>query len=1338
MAKILNNNDDFYANAHPYKVVKTEDTGYYANAHPLKVVVVGDETGGGDGGANTEYVDKAVAEAVDESKGYTDERVEALGKTTTEIGFVQDATGTVLQYKGTEIGDPNTPFTNNVPMPLATEDYAGLASPTDVAKWNKASTALGNLNRTMLEDLEFNASASSVSITENKVNLNDGSTTVENNDLPMASATSAGLIDAEAYKTIQETVEKTNSLEKGAVATDNLLKDATQEQITAEWKSLSSIDEPYNGAKIYDTQNNKEYTYFANTNTWVVTQDGLASEVKINNFTTTAPGLIASGEEDGEVEATTNGKGKVVGWNAKVTDINNLKSSVETLNTNLNSEIANREQALEALEEQVKGVGGTKVAKVVNTYADLSGIKDLNTGDYVAVLTDEEHENKTTFYTYTKGAEQLTDVYFTGTTSALSSSIGQAEGGGIEFKNSVNVPGGNSWQIGGVAIRANSETHLPITVFVDTITTATSPVIFADGSSNLPGNEDRPEITFVNNGTTVLPIEPKTNNAHASWYNVANATIPAGTVLKFRAYEGVLTTEPTASSWDYVGSVAGDTSGQGDITLYNEYSDATDGANTAGFIKDKLAGEVIALGQRAIANPNSIALSGSDSVSGTIKANTGSIIVSNRNGSANRGDVGSWAHDNIIIGNSRSISGADSQHVAQNIVLLGNDNINSATITKMPAETVGIGYGSYATRANEVSFGYGSTNRYLTHVKDAEEENDAVNLGQLNNAKNKAWTANTAYVAGELVTNEGKIYTVTSDFTSGATFDDLDLEELSGGTVTVANAYGDSETTPISQKFMSDRLNTNVLLGTNPTTANSTAIGAIAIGNASKAYGDADNIYSGIAVGSEAQATKTGSIAVGVNAQSLGNSSVAIGADVYIKDGNSVGIGTNTQIAGTHSISIEGEIGGNNSIAIGYQSYADGAEHIALGHNAIVSGIHSMALGTYANANPEEAGYSVAIGNYSTATRDYEFSVGNLKTHNGVTAFTRYVAGVTAGVNDTDAVNVAQLKEAKNRVWQPNTAYIAGELITNDGTLYQVTTSFTSDTEFAEDNLEAIGGGGSVNVVNAYGTSTTDAISQKFINDKLNNSEVILGRNATGMTWSVAIGDGAKSTGYSSIALGGTVNKGTGESSTNTNKSIAIKGTTNGMRNIAIGANATTNNEGSIAIGSSPSGVSDQGATVVSNFGIAIGSASSSIGDNSIVIGKNSSTAGTTYSHNSIAIGASASVDSSTSSIAIGSTAKASSAPCSVAIGRHAEATNKGSIAFGWATHTTRDNEVSFGWTTPVADGSLGTPPQTRYLANVTAGVLETDAVNVKQLNDAVGNIEALLTAIDTGAGVGE
>lgn len=169
---------------------------------------------------------------------------------------------------------------------------------------------------------------------------------------------------------------------------------------------------------------------------------------------------------------------------------------------------------------------------------------------------------------------------------------------------------------------------------------------------------------------------------------------------------------------------------------------------------------------------------------------------------------------------------------------------------------------------------------------------------------------------------------------------------------------------------------------------------------------------------------------------------------------------------------------------------------------------------------------------------------------------------------------------------------------------------------------------------------------------------------------------------------------------------------------VELGREAVASNNFGIAIGESANGAG--------NWSTAIGSRAKAAGSESVAIGHGASATNTT----SLAIGKSAGASGS-NAIAIGNSLSAGGRAAisigtnssgagerAVVLGGWAHATKRDSVAVGSLSTTSRNNEVSIG------DPSNADVP-TRFLANVKAGELDTDAVNLKQLNDAVAGLQA-------------
>lgn len=255
----------------------------------------------------------------------------------------------------------------------------------------------------------------------------------------------------------------------------------------------------------------------------------------------------------------------------------------------------------------------------------------------------------------------------------------------------------------------------------------------------------------------------------------------------------------------------------------------------------------------------------------------------------------------------------------------------------------------------------------------------------------------------------------------------------------------------------------------------------VSIGDTSKAYGQSIAIgavanalgsYS-IAIGASANASGSYSIALGEAANALGKYSIAFGEGTNVEEGatgssvfgnwsrisadatNSVINGSWSRI-GTYAYgstavgnSTEVEANSNCATVIGYKAktVAGGSYGTALGASSKVSVNEGVALGSYSIASTAkgEAGYDALTGENSTDTSitwkatSAAVSVGGRVTmSSGYKDVTRQITNVAAGTQDTDAVNVAQLKRAMekaNKGWKLSTEGGAANQVASEATV---------------------------------------------------------------------------------------------------------------------------------------------------------------------------------------------------------------------------------------------------------------------------------------------------------------
>jgi autotransporter adhesin len=157
-----------------------------------------------------------------------------------------------------------------------------------------------------------------------------------------------------------------------------------------------------------------------------------------------------------------------------------------------------------------------------------------------------------------------------------------------------------------------------------------------------------------------------------------------------------------------------------------------------------------------------------------------------------------------------------------------------------------------------------------------------------------------------------------------------------------------------------------------------------------------------------------------------------------------------------------------------------------------------------------------------------------------------------------------------------------------------------------------------------------------------------------------------------------------------------------GVNAAAVGSGSSASGDNAIAMGTN--------AQATQSGAIAVGLNSASTGVNAIAIGTGATATG------SVAVGAAASAANGGAAFGDGATATAS---LSTAIGPNASATAANSVSIGSGSTNTQANTVSF--------GSAGNE---RRLTNVAAGISQTDAVNVGQLQSVTSGFQSQIGAL--------
>lgn len=231
---------------------------------------------------------------------------------------------------------------------------------------------------------------------------------------------------------------------------------------------------------------------------------------------------------------------------------------------------------------------------------------------------------------------------------------------------------------------------------------------------------------------------------------------------------------------------------------------------------------------------------------------------------------------------------------------------------------------------------------------------------------------------------------------------------------------------------------------------------------------NADNRPQGgnaIALGRDAWAKEEKSISIGDDSWADAVSSIAIGDQASSRYENAIAIGKNADAADVSTISIgkDSEAYCDAAIAIGHESEVDATRGIALGAESVNYVTDGVALGSYSYvyAGAGVSGYDFSEGKESVNdSAVWKSTLGSISV--GDTRFsddlkTRQITGVAAGTEDTDAVNIAQLKQVNSKANKAAEAASKGwNISTNGGNQTQVapgdTVDFTGDSNIGVSN----------------------------------------------------------------------------------------------------------------------------------------------------------------------------------------------------------------------------------------------------------------------------------------------
>lgn len=381
----------------------------------------------------------------------------------------------------------------------------------------------------------------------------------------------------------------------------------------------------------------------------------------------------------------------------------------------------------------------------------------------------------------------------------------------------------------------------------------------------------------------------------------------------------------------------------------------------------------------------------------------------------------------VLDGTAGTISAGLSTDAANYISLNGTAglaNIGAITIGKQPSYTYTYYVPVYDSNGNITS---------LSSTRTTESGNFITGL------TNTTWTPG-KYASGRAAT-EDQLEQAGRHFLSIKTG-----TKTNGTTIaenTLANYYNDGATGTYSLAFGVNTKSSGDYATSMGINSTASGLGALAVGY--------DNTASG-----------TESVSVGTENKAAGNFSVALG--VFANAGTANTDTSSTTNGAAVAVGFQASATKTGSSAYGYNAKAVQDEGTALGVSSVANVEGGVAVGAHSIADVAKGAKGYLAGDSDTSTTWVSTAGamslgGNTKDENdNAITVSRQITNLAAGTNDTDAVNVAQLKavESEGLNFQGNNTDTT--VHTNQGGTLQIQGSGTkASTEYSGENILVTG-----------------------------------------------------------------------------------------------------------------------------------------------------------------------------------------------------------------------------------------------------------------------------------------
>ena len=223
--------------------------------------------------------------------------------------------------------------------------------------------------------------------------------------------------------------------------------------------------------------------------------------------------------------------------------------------------------------------------------------------------------------------------------------------------------------------------------------------------------------------------------------------------------------------------------------------------------------------------------------------------------------------------------------------------------------------------------------------------------------------------------------------------------------------------------------------------------------------------------GSPKSSGGTGGIAMGSYSHAVGKEATAIGSRNIVTGENSIAIGTGHTVNGNNSGAFgdPNVVNADSSYVFGNSSKIEDAnitDAFILGNNASVTQTGGVALGSKSAATTglSKGGYNASTGSkeYTDGTSVWQSTDAAVSVGKADGSVTRQITNVAAGSEDTDAVNVAQLKKVAASAGGSlnfggdNTTETANIITVNSGEQLNVKGGIKDESKLTDDNIGVI------------------------------------------------------------------------------------------------------------------------------------------------------------------------------------------------------------------------------------------------------------------------------------------